>query len=89
MVLSAVPQPASQPGSRMSRQQQRTPLKHTDNVVEVKSKVSSRPNGILSFLVIKRKEGVWLILSFRRCSDSVDLVKSLRHVSLSLWLSNV
>ncbi|XP_073328584.1 partitioning defective 6 homolog alpha [Pagrus major] len=41
MVLSAVPQPASQPGSRMSRQQQqqqRTPLKHTDNVVEVKSK---------------------------------------------------
>ncbi|KAM8751406.1 partitioning defective 6 homolog alpha isoform 1-T1 [Acanthopagrus schlegelii] len=38
MVLSAVPQPASQPGSKMSRQQQRTPLKHTDNVVEVKSK---------------------------------------------------
>ncbi|XP_042351570.1 partitioning defective 6 homolog alpha-like isoform X2 [Plectropomus leopardus] len=34
-----VPQPASQPGSRMSRQQQhRTPLKLTDNVVEVKSK---------------------------------------------------
>ncbi|XP_029290203.1 partitioning defective 6 homolog alpha [Cottoperca gobio] len=39
MVLSAVPQPTSQPGSRMSRQQQhRTPLKLTDNVVEVKSK---------------------------------------------------
>ncbi|XP_019960236.1 partitioning defective 6 homolog alpha [Paralichthys olivaceus] len=45
MVLSAVPQPSSQPGSRMSRrqqqqqqQQQRTPLKVTDSVVEVKSK---------------------------------------------------
>ncbi|XP_044049304.1 partitioning defective 6 homolog alpha [Siniperca chuatsi] len=39
MVLSAVSQPTSQPGSRMSRQQQhRTPLKLTDNVVEVKSK---------------------------------------------------
>ncbi|XP_033473410.1 partitioning defective 6 homolog alpha [Epinephelus lanceolatus] len=38
MVLSAVSQPASQPGSRMSRQQHRTPLKLTDNVVEVKSK---------------------------------------------------
>lgn len=39
MVLSAVPQPTSQPGSRMSRQQQhRTPLKLTENVVEVKSK---------------------------------------------------
>ncbi|XP_051239247.1 partitioning defective 6 homolog alpha isoform X1 [Dicentrarchus labrax] len=39
MVLSAVPQPTSQPGSRMSRQQQhRTPLKVTDSVVEVKSK---------------------------------------------------
>ncbi|XP_070763719.1 partitioning defective 6 homolog alpha [Enoplosus armatus] len=38
MVLSAVPQPTSQQGSRMSRQQQRTPLKQTDNVVEVKSK---------------------------------------------------
>ncbi|XP_045893659.1 partitioning defective 6 homolog alpha isoform X2 [Micropterus dolomieu] len=37
MVLSAVPQPINQP--RMSRQQQhRTPLKLTDNVVEVKSK---------------------------------------------------
>lgn len=44
MVLSAVPQPSSRPGSRMSRQQQqqsyRTPLKLNDNVVEVKSKVS-------------------------------------------------
>ncbi|XP_022618748.1 partitioning defective 6 homolog alpha-like [Seriola dumerili] len=39
MVLSAVPQPSSQPGSRMSRQQQyRTPLKLTESVVEVKSK---------------------------------------------------
>ncbi|XP_028286765.1 partitioning defective 6 homolog alpha [Parambassis ranga] len=40
MALSAVPQPTTQPGSRMSRQQQqhRTPLKLTDNVVEVKSK---------------------------------------------------
>ncbi|XP_049430445.1 partitioning defective 6 homolog alpha [Epinephelus fuscoguttatus] len=38
MALSAVSQPASQPGSRMSRQQHRTPLKLTDNVVEVKSK---------------------------------------------------
>ncbi|XP_060933052.1 partitioning defective 6 homolog alpha [Limanda limanda] len=42
MVLSAVPQSTSQPGSSMSRQQQqqqhRTPLKVTDSVVEVKSK---------------------------------------------------
>ncbi|XP_035013625.2 partitioning defective 6 homolog alpha [Hippoglossus stenolepis] len=43
MVLSAVPQPTSQPGSSMSsrqqqQQQQRTPLKVTDSVVEVKSK---------------------------------------------------
>ncbi|KAM7002475.1 partitioning defective 6 homolog alpha [Tautogolabrus adspersus] len=39
MVLSAVPQPTHRPGSTMSRQQlQRTPLKLTDSVVEVKSK---------------------------------------------------
>ncbi|XP_053282724.1 partitioning defective 6 homolog alpha isoform X2 [Pleuronectes platessa] len=42
MVLSAVPQPTSQPGSSMSKQQQqqqqRTPLKVNDSVVEVKSK---------------------------------------------------
>ncbi|KAL3062067.1 partitioning defective 6 homolog alpha [Trematomus bernacchii] len=48
MFLSAVPQPSSQPGSRMSRHQQqqqqqlqqqhRTTLRLTDNVVEVKSK---------------------------------------------------
>lgn len=41
MALSAVPQPTSQPGSIMSRQQQHwTLLKLIDNVVEVKSKVS-------------------------------------------------
>nr|XP_046250435.1 partitioning defective 6 homolog alpha [Scatophagus argus] len=38
MVLSAVPQPTSQPRSRMSRQQHRALFKVTDSVVEVKSK---------------------------------------------------
>ncbi|XP_027896245.1 partitioning defective 6 homolog alpha isoform X2 [Xiphophorus couchianus] len=41
MFLSAVPQPSGEPRSRMSRQSQqqhRTPIRHIDNTVEVKSK---------------------------------------------------
>lgn len=41
MVLSAVPKPSNRCTMAKQQQQQRTPLKVNDNVVEVKSKVST------------------------------------------------